>query len=193
MLHLTNPKVRGNWKMSNSNVIWGTVWRLVDEIIQSDRVSGDPMVYDLINSTWYSKPDQATIIISYYNNNVYMLYPSVNLKWNGCLPSNKNWSETTTYLNSKSKKGHNSVKQKVPTSTPKTPTPTPTPTQSWSLCVHHVSQATQNAPGKVSHALFYEFWLAHCSCLSAKARKVKGKFYKNNVASKMKNKKTWEK
>ena len=41
----------------------------------------------------------------------------------------------------------------------------------------------KNARGNVLNAIFFEFRLSHCS--SAKALKVKGTFYKNNVVSKM--------
>ena len=48
----------------NSNVIWRTLSRLVDEIIPSDRVASWVIRwYDLINSTRYSTPDQVTTII----------------------------------------------------------------------------------------------------------------------------------
>ena len=51
----------------NSNLIWRTVSRRVDEVIPSDHprreVSRVIQGYDLIHETWYCTPDQVTIII----------------------------------------------------------------------------------------------------------------------------------
>ena len=51
----------------NSNLIWRTVSRLVDEAIPLDHpqryASRVIRWYDLIHSTWYSTPDQVTIMI----------------------------------------------------------------------------------------------------------------------------------
>ena len=51
----------------NSNLIWRTVSRRVDEVIPSDhprRVASRVIQwYGLIHETWYSTPDQVTIMI----------------------------------------------------------------------------------------------------------------------------------
>ena len=51
----------------NSNLIWRTVSRPVDEVIPSDHQGREASRvirwYDLIHETWYSTPDHVTIII----------------------------------------------------------------------------------------------------------------------------------
>ena len=51
----------------NSNLIWRTASRRVDEVIPSDHPRREAsrvfQLYDLIHETYYSTPDQVTIII----------------------------------------------------------------------------------------------------------------------------------
>ena len=55
MLHLTNPKVGGNWKMSNSNLIWRTVSCRVDDVIPSDHPRHEASKVRGISGTFMTK------------------------------------------------------------------------------------------------------------------------------------------
>ena len=62
----------------------------------------------------------------------------------------------------------------------------------WSQSKARPTCKITKSAGKSFKCLNFEFWLAHCSILIAKARKATGKIYKKNVLTKN-GRKTWEK